>query len=85
MTASPDLQAHYRAAAARARPVLRRGDRVRMIAHGSDRAVTYTFEAWDETSPSGQFFISRSGVDELHPFNITAVNGQPMTFRNPGA
>ena len=75
----------YRAAFEKAAAVLKPGDRVRMIAHGAARQVSYIFGGWDPSSPSGQYFVSKSGVDELHPWNITAVNGVPTSFRTPGA
>lgn len=73
----------YRNAAARAKEVLKKGDRVGMIAHGSDRIVTYTFAGWDRTSPGEDFFVSQTGLEELHPFNIVRLNGRAVSFRNP--
>lgn len=75
---------HYARAAERAKPVLKRGDKVYMISHGADGngRATYVFERWDERSPGGNFFISKSGIGELHPFNIERLNGAPVSFRD---
>ncbi|USN14863.1 hypothetical protein PAPPERLAPAPP_04940 [Brevundimonas phage vB_BpoS-Papperlapapp] len=77
---------HYGRAAERAKPVLKRGDKVYMIAHGADGNgfATYTFDHWDEHSPGGDFFVSKSGIDELHPFNIARLNGATISFRDEG-
>lgn len=79
-TTTTEQRAHYNRAVMRAGAVLKQGDRVRMHAHGSDRPVTYTFDHWDKVHPG--FFVSISGVEELHPYNIISVNGEPTCFRD---
>lgn len=75
---------HYKRASERAKPVLNPGDKVYMISHGADGngRATYVFDRWDDQSPGGDFFVSRSGIDELHPFNIERINGAPVNFRD---
>lgn len=82
MTAS---HGHYQRSADRAKAVLKQGDKVRMIGHGAGGSgrVSYLFDHWDEHSPSGEYFVSKSGIDELHPYNIERVNGVPVSFRDP--
>lgn len=78
MTISPEQRAHYARSVARARAVLKRGDRVRLSICGGGQA-TYTFEAWD--GPHGAF-VSRSGITDLHPYNIVRLNRLPISFRD---
>lgn len=75
---SQEQRDHYKRAVARAKAVLKRGDRVRVSTCGG--AATYTFWEWDEFHPD--FFLSKSGIDELHPYNITRLGGRPFTFRD---
>lgn len=78
---TPYQREHCARAYIRALPVLKKGDRLRMKGHGSARQITVTFDHWDEGA-SG-FFVSKSGVDELHPYNITGLNGAELRFRDP--
>ena len=73
-----EQRAHYRRSVERAKAVLQQGDRVRVRTCGDGHA-TYTFEAWDG---GNGFFVSKSGIDELHPNNLTRLNGQPISFRD---
>lgn len=71
-------RAHYKRSVERAKAVLKQGDKVRVGT--CEGRSTYTFWTWDEHHPD--FFISKSGIDELHPYNITRVNGAPTSFRD---
>jgi len=82
MSTENEQRAHYNRAVMRAGPVLKQGDRVRVRTCGDGHA-TYTFDRWDKIMPG--FFISKSGIDELHPYNITSVNGVETSFRDQEA
>ena len=70
---------HYARSVARAKAVLKPGDRVRLRICGGGQA-TYIFDHWGEGA--GGWFVSRSGTDDLHPYNVTRVNGVATSFRD---
>lgn len=58
-----------------ARQVLKRGDRITVTrCPGTKR--TLTFDRWD-----GCFLVSKSGIYDCHPMNISKLNGQPIDFK----
>lgn len=76
----PVPQEAYRQAAARAKTILKPGDRVRVQSCAGIQ--TYTFKGW--TGPRDEWLDTASGYD-LHPFNISKVNGQAVSFRDHAA
>jgi hypothetical protein len=76
-----ELQAHYARAVARAKQVLHRGDKVRLITHGGGQA-TYRMTGWG--GPDENWIVSAS-TDELHPYNVVRVNGARVSFRDEGS
>ncbi|USN15426.1 hypothetical protein KIKIMORA_02800 [Brevundimonas phage vB_BpoS-Kikimora] len=71
-----EQRAHYGRSVTRAKALLRRGDKVRLTICGGGEA-TYVFDCWD-----GEWMISKSGIDELHPYNVVRLNGKPLSFRD---
>lgn len=66
-------QRFYRAAA-NAKLVLKRGDRLRVSkCPGTLRWIS--FECW-----SGNWIVSKSGIDDYAPSCIDRVNGEPVDF-----
>ena len=62
------------AATVRAQQILRKGDRIRCTkCPGTER--TFTFDHWD-----GQWMVSKSGISDYHPVNISKVNGVAKNF-----
>lgn len=59
----------------RAQQALKPGDRVRVRSCAGDQ--TYTFKGWD-----GVMIDTASGRD-LHPINVSRVNGVVTSFRDP--
>lgn len=80
MQASAEMRAHYLRAFDRASRVIRPGDKVKVLVCGGGHAH-YLFGHWDLDHPG--FFVSKGGVEDLHAYNITQVNGVEMTFRDP--
>lgn len=76
--ATEEQKAHYARCVARAKSLLRRGDKVRLSICGGGQA-TYVFECWD-----GEWMLSKSGVNELHPYNVVRLNGKAISFRDDG-
>lgn len=85
-------RAEYRAelyrAADRARATLKPGDRIRVTRCGG-AAPTYTFTGFDEFTPGVQegqrppfWMTSKSGLNDLDPSCVIAVNGVPTSFRD---
>ncbi|WP_201401966.1 hypothetical protein [Kaistia sp. 32K] len=63
-----------RLAAENAQRVLKHGDRLRVTkCPGTKRWIT--FECW-----SGQWMVSKSGIDDYHPINVDRLNGAPVDF-----
>jgi hypothetical protein len=61
-------------AAQNAWATLRVGDRLRVTkCPGTKRWIT--FAAW-----SGQWIVSKSGIDDFHPINVDRLNGEPVNF-----
>lgn len=61
-------------AAEQAKMVLRRGDQLRVTkCPGTKRWIT--FECW-----SGQWIVSKSGIDDYHPIHVDRLNGKPVDF-----
>jgi hypothetical protein len=55
-----------------AKAILKKGDRVRCSkCPGTER--TFTFEGWD-----GEWMVSKSGICDFHPVNITKINGRTI-------
>ncbi|UTC28316.1 hypothetical protein GURKE_02850 [Brevundimonas phage vB_BpoS-Gurke] len=71
-----EQKAHYARSVTRAKALLRRGDKVRLTICGGGQA-TYVFADWD-----GEWMVSKSGVNELHPYNVVRLNGKPLSFRD---
>lgn len=78
MIPTDEQRSHYRRTVDRAKAALKPGDRVRLLICGGGEA-TYTFECWDG---DGGCFQSRSGISDLHPYNVVRVNGEPTSFRD---
>lgn len=75
----PNASAAFSRSVDRARKVLKSGDRVRV----DKTTVTFAHWGWlEQPDATCDYFAGRS-VDELHPYNITAVNGRPVSFRDP--
>lgn len=66
-------------AAARAQAVLRPGDRIRATRCGGG-SPTFTFSHWE-----GRWAVSKSGVNDISPWSIIAVNRRPTSFRDDPA
>ena len=61
-------------AVTKAKAVLKKGDRVRVKkCPGTKRTIT--FDRWD-----GPWMVSKSGIDDYHPVNVSKVNGKNVTF-----
>lgn len=61
-------------AAGNAQRLLKPGDRVRVTkCPGTKRTITFACF-------SGQWIVSRSGVEDYHPINVDRVNGLPVDF-----
>lgn len=61
-------------AAKNAKEVLRVGDRLRVTrCPGTKRWIT--FAGW-----SGQWIVSKSGIDDYHPINVDRLNDAPVNF-----
>jgi hypothetical protein len=59
---------------AKAKAFLKKGDRVRVTkCPGTPRTIT--FDRWD-----GPWMVSKSGIDDYHPSNVTKVNGKHKSF-----
>lgn len=77
-------------AADRARAALKPGDRIRVTRCGG-AAPIYTFDGWatnygaNTTTETSRWMRSISGVDDLSPFCLIAVNGEPTSFRDDPA
>lgn len=81
----PAASAAFKRSADRAREVLKPGDRVTLGSKcgGGSQTVTFSHWGWLELPiPDFSYFSART-IDELHPWNITKVNGQPVSFRDP--
>jgi len=61
-------------AVAKAKQVLKPGDRIRCSRCGGIVA-TYTFDGWD-----GNWIVSKSGINDISPTHISKLNGQPISF-----
>jgi hypothetical protein len=76
----------FKRAAARARLVLKAGDRVTLGSSCGGGKQTVTFAHFSDhrgmPDPNGRMFSSRS-LDDLSPWNIVKVNGKPVSFRDP--
>lgn len=67
-------QERFLRAAARAKKVLRPGDRLRLTkCPGTKRTIT--FAGWD-----GPWIVSKSGIDDNAPSSVDMLNGQPVDF-----
>lgn len=82
--------AHLGRAAERARTALMKGDRIRVTRCGGS-APTFTFDGfadWFTPEMAGKplrWMRSKSGLDDLSPFCVLAVNGVPTSFRDDPA
>lgn len=66
------IQGHI--AAQNARAILKPGDSLRVTkCPGNKRWIT--FAGW-----SGQWIVSKSGIDDYHPINVDRLNGEPISF-----
>lgn len=74
----PNASAAFARASERARKVLKAGDRVRI--DGS--TVTFMHWGWRDRPEATCNYFAAKTVDELHPWNITKVNGQTVSFRD---
>lgn len=64
----------FRRAAENAKPVLKKGDRIRVTkCPGTKRTIT--FDHWD-----GPWIVSKSGIDDYSPSSIDRLNGKPVDF-----
>lgn len=84
----PNASAAFARAAERAKKVLIPGDRVTLGSKCTGGCQTVTFAYFSNhlgvPGNNGTTFSSRS-LDDLSPWNITKVNGKPVTFRDePG-
>jgi len=59
---------------AKARKVLKKGDRIRVSRCGGIVA-TYTFDHWDDDR-----IVSKSGIDDLFAGSISKINGVEASF-----
>lgn len=58
-----------------ARQVLKRGDRITVTkCPGTKRTIT--FDHWD-----GCWIVSKSGISDCHPVNVSKLNGQPIDLK----
>jgi len=70
-------QSELRRAEERARAVLKPGDIICVtVCMGLKRR--YVFDGWD-----GRWLVSRSGINDIHAFNVYKLNGKPISFRDP--
>lgn len=82
-----EYSAHVGRAADRARAVLKPGDRIRVTRCGG-ASPTYTFDGWaswltpEYAGRPPRWMQSKSGIDDLSPFCVLAVNGVPTSFRD---
>jgi len=79
-----NASAAFARASERARAVLKPGDRVTLSSSCGSGVTTVTFANWGHVGhpvPGHAYFAGRT-VDDLHPWNITKVNGQPVSFRD---
>lgn len=84
-------RAHNDRAADRARAALQHGDRIRVTRCGGG-SPTFTFVGFDEDTPGVRdgslkpyWMVSKSGLNDLSPFCVIAVNGKPTSFRDDPA
>ena len=80
----PNASAAFARASERARAVLKPGDRVTLGSSCGSGVTTVTFANWGYVGhpvPDHAYFAGRT-IDDLHPWNITKVNGQPVNFRD---
>lgn len=75
----PNARAAFDRATERAKAVLKAGDRVRV--DGATVTFAYWSGAWGLPDPEGRAFSSRS-KDDLSAWNIVAINGHPVSFRD---
>jgi len=59
----------------RAKKLLKEGDRVGCTKCPGTKRI-FTFVGW-----AGHWMLSKSGIDDLHPWNVYSVNGVPMDFK----
>lgn len=69
-----ERQRHGHIAAQNAKQILKPGDRLRVTkCPGTKRWIT--FACW-----SGQWIVSKSGIDDYHPLNVDRLNDAPVNF-----
>lgn len=65
----------HNTAVVNAKKVLKKGDKIRVTkCPGTKRTIT--FSHFD-----GCWIVSKSGIDDYHPYTIDRLNGKPITFR----
>ncbi len=64
------------AATARAKAILKQGDKIRASRGCSDRMSTYVFDHWD-----GMWAVSKSGFRDIAATRIDRLNGKPVDFK----
>lgn len=74
MELSEDRKKRCAEAVEKAKAILKKGDRVRVSKCMGIRR-TITFDHWD-----GEWMVSKSGINDYHPINITKVNGYHKSF-----
>lgn len=72
--AREERQRQGRIAAQNAQAILKPGDRLRVTKCPCTKRWI-TFAAW-----SGQWIVSKSGIDDFHPINVDRLNGEPVNF-----
>lgn len=74
-----ECRRQFAVAARNAKKVLKRGDRLRVArCPGTKRWIT--FECW-----SGDWIVSKSGIDDYAPSCVDRLNGEPVDFTIGGA
>lgn len=76
--------AEVHGAAERAYAALKLGDRIRVTRCGGS-APTFTLDGFVEFNGHRRWMRSRSGIDDLSPYCVIAVNGVPTSFRDDPA